>query len=133
MTTDFCDTDLLVPNRDVLTEHAYLVARGVRSLAIAGHFPTDEASALRIATLLDAAGADERVVPFVVDHGDGTGSFGFADTRLTLDFYEWSVSDPAIPEQQRHRLIGLLLGYTPVAITRYEESGSGRRFVRSTG
>lgn len=127
---DFRDTDLLVPNRDVLAEHAYLVARGVRPLAIAGHFPTGSASLLRIATLIEAAASQEDVTPFVIDHGDETGSFGYAANLWTLDFYEWSVKDRAIPEQQRHRVIGMLLGYSPVAISRYEETGSGRRFAQ---
>lgn len=125
---DFRETDLVVPNRDVLAEHAYLVARGVRPIAIAGHFPTDSASALRIATLIEGA-TPEEVLPFVIEHGDGSGSFGFAANRWTLDFYEWAVTDRSIPEQQRHRVIGMLLGYSPEAICRYEEAGSGRRFV----
>lgn len=125
---EFRDTDLLMPNQDVLAEHAYLVARDVRPIAIAGHFHTDGASTLRIATLVEGAAPAEEVVPFVIDHGDGTGSFGYAANRWTLDFYEWSVTDRSIPEQQKHRIVGLLLGYSPVAISRYEESGSGRRF-----
>lgn len=125
---NFRDTDLLVPNRDVLAEHAYLVARGVRPLAIAGHFPTGSASMLRIATLIEVAASGEDVAPFVFDHGDGSGSFGFAANRWTMDFYEWAVKDRSIPEQQMHRIVGMLLGYSPVAISRYEESGSGRRF-----
>lgn len=128
---DFRETDLLVPSPDVLTEHAYLVARGVRPLAIANHFPTDSASMLRIATLIETAAGNEDVLPFVIDHGDGSGSFGYAANRMTLDFYEWAASDRLIPEQQRHRIIGMLLGYSPVAISRYEETGCGRRFVRS--
>jgi hypothetical protein len=127
---DFRDTDLLVPNRDVLAEHAYLVARGVRPLAIGGHFPTASASTLRIATLIEDAATGEDVLPFVIDHGDDSGSFGYAVNRWSLDFYEWAVTDRAIPEQQRHRVIGMLLGYSPVAISRYEESGSGRRFAQ---
>jgi hypothetical protein len=133
VTDDYRDTDLLVPNRDVLAEHAYLVARDVRPIAIAGHFHTETASMLRISTLIESAAPPEGTVPFVIDHGDGTGSFGYAGSRWVLDFYEWSVKDRAIPEQQRHRIVGLLLGYSPVAISRYEESGSGRRFIRSTG
>jgi hypothetical protein len=125
---DFRGTDLLVPNRDVLTEHAYLVARGVRSLAVAAHFPTQSASMLRIATLIEVAASGADVAPFVIDHGDGSGSLGFAANRWTLDFYEWAVTDRSIPEQQMHRIVGMLLGYSPVAISRYEESGSGRRF-----
>src|SRR5262245_61168630 len=127
---DFRETDLLVPNADVLAEHVYLVARDVRPLAIAGHFPTESASMLRIATLIETAAASEEVVPFVIDHGDGSGSFGYAANRMTLDFYEWAVTDRSIPEQQQHRVIGMLLGYSPVAISRYEESGCGRRFLQ---
>jgi hypothetical protein len=130
--SDLRDTDLLVPSSDVLSEHAYLVARDVRPIAIAGHFPSASADALRIATLIEGA-AREDAVPFVIDHGDGSGSFGFASNRWALDFYEWAVTDRSIPEQQRHRIIGMLLGYSPVAISRYEESGSGRRFIRSAG
>lgn len=125
---DFRDTDLLVPNRDVLAEHAYLVAREVRPIAIAGHFHTTSASLLRIATLIESAAQGEAVLPFVINHGDDSGSFGYAANRWTLDFYEWAVTDRSIPEQQMHRIVGLLLGYSPVAISRYEESGSGRRF-----
>ena len=127
---NFRDTDLLVPNHDVLSEHAYLVARGVRPLAIAGHFPTQSVSMLRIATLIETAASGEDVSPFVIDHGDGSGSLGFAANRWTLDFYEWAVTDRSIPEQQMHRIVGMLLGYSPVAISRYEESGSGRRFTQ---
>lgn len=127
---DFRETDLLIPNLDVLAEHAYLVARGVRPLAIANHFPTASASELRIATVIEGAAESEDVLPFVLDHGDGSGSFGYAANRMTLDFYEWAASDRAIPEQQRHRIIGMLLGYSPVAISRYEETGCGRRFAQ---
>lgn len=128
--SDRNETDLLVPHREVLAEHAYLVARDVRPLAIGGHFPTGSASLLRIATLIEDAASGEDVLPFVIDHGDGSGSFGYAANRMTLDFYEWAASDPAIPEQQRHRIIGMLLGYSPVAISRYEETGCGRRFAQ---
>lgn len=128
--SDLSETDLLVPHRDVLAEHAYLVARDVRPLAIGGHFPTASASPLRIATLIEEAAAGEDVLPFVLDHGDGSGSFGYAANRTVLDFYEWAASDRAIPEQQRHRIIGMLLGYSPVAISRYEETGCGRRFAQ---
>jgi hypothetical protein len=129
---DLRETDLLVPNRDVLSEHVYLVAREVRPIAIAGHFPTASANALRLATLIETVAGGE-TIPFVIDHGDGSGSFGFAANKWALDFYEWAVTDRSIPEQQRHRVIGMLLGYSPVAISRYEDRSSGRRLIRSPG
>lgn len=68
------------------------------------------------------------VIPFVIDHGDGVASFGYAGERWALDLYEWAVSDEGIPEAHRHRVIGLLLGYAPPAISRHDAEGCGRRF-----
>ena len=65
--------------------------------------------------------AQPGMIPFVVDHDDGVASFGFAESRWALDLYEWTVRDPAVPEEQRHRIIGLLLGYGAPAVARYED------------
>jgi hypothetical protein len=116
-----------VSSNDVFSEHASLVARGVRPLALAGHCFADSDALLRIATQLEAA-AEQNVVAFVLDHGDGSASYGYASERWALDLYEWAVRDPAVPQEQRERIIGLLLGYSPPAISRYEDEGSGRRF-----
>jgi hypothetical protein len=120
-----------LPSADALTEQAYLVARGVRRLSLAGHchLPDDATVALlTVATELEQH-AEPNVIPFVVDHGDGVASFGYADSRWTLDLYEWTVKDPAVPQEQRHRILGLLLGYSTPAVSRHEEEGSGRRFA----
>ena len=122
--------ELNLPSADVLFEHAYLVARGVRPLSLAGHCHVDdpEGDLTAIATELERH-ADAGAIPFVIDHGDGVASFGYAESRWALDLYEWSVRDPSVPHEQRDRIIGLLLGYGAPAISRYEEEGSGRRFV----
>ncbi len=70
-------------------------------------------------------------MPFVLDHGDGTASYGYAAGRWALDLYEWAVSDPQVPEEQRDRVVGLLLGYSGPSIARYEDEGNGRRFAIS--
>ncbi len=88
----------VIPSDDVLCEHAYLVARGVRPLSLAGHLEIeDEVSLLSIATKIERH-AQPNVVPFVVDHGDRIASFGYASTRWVVDLYEWAVRDPAVPE-----------------------------------
>lgn len=124
-----------LPSADALAEQAYLVARGVRRLSLAGHchLPGDDVAAalLGVATAIERH-AESNVIPFVVDHGDGVASYGYADSRWALDLYEWTVKDPTVPQEQRHRIVGLLLGYGSPAISRYEEEGSGRRFFAAT-
>ena len=122
-----------LPSDELLREQAYLAARGVRPLSLAGHSHCgsgdgDPPVLLRIATRLERH-AEAHAIPFVVDHGDGVASYGYAGSRWALDLYEWTVRDPAIPQEQRHRIIGLLLGYGAPAVSRYEEEGSGRRFA----
>jgi hypothetical protein len=120
---------MLLSSDDVLAEQAYLVARGVRQLSLAGHCHADEPDLLlRIATQIEHH-AQPNAIPFVLDHGDGTASYGYAESRWALDLYEWTVKDPSVPQEQRHRIIGLLLGYGTPAVSRYEDEGSGRRFT----
>ncbi len=123
-----------LPLEEVLIEQAYLVARGVRPLSLAGHCylnSGDGDKLLRMATHLERH-ADSNVIPFVVDHGDGVASYGYSESRWALDLYEWAVKDPAVPQEQRHRIIGLLLGYSTPAVAHHDEQGSGRRFDLAT-
>ncbi len=123
-----------LPLEEVLREQAYLVSRGVRPVSLAGHCHVAEAAPdglLRMATQLERH-AEANVIPFVVDHGDGVASYGYSGSRWALDLYEWAVRDPSVPQEQRHRIIGLLLGYGAPAISRYEEEGSGRRFAATS-
>jgi hypothetical protein len=123
-----------LPCDEVLAEQAYLVARGVRQLSLAGHchLPEgDPASLLAVATRIERY-TEPNVIPFVVDHGNGVASYGYSESRWVLDLYEWAVKDPSVPQEQRHRIIGLLLGYGAPAVSRHEEEGSGRRFAAAT-
>jgi hypothetical protein len=124
----------MIASDDVLTEQAYLVARGVRRLSLAGHcHAADDASdeLLRVATQVERH-SEPNAIPFVLDHGDGTASYGYAESRWALDLYQWAVKDPSVPQEQRHRIIGLLLGYSTPAVSRHEEESSGRRFTFAT-
>ena len=119
--------DAVLPSDDLLSEQAYMVARGVRPLALVGHCPADPMTLLRVATRIERV-VCPGAVPFVIDHGDETASFGYAGSAWALDLYEWA-NDPAlVPQEQRHRINGLLLGYSVPAISRHEDETSGRRF-----
>jgi len=122
------DADVYLPSDELLAEHAYLVARGVRALALAGHCPSEHA--LRAATRVEHVSVPG-VTAFVLDHRDGTASFGYTAERWPLDLYEWAILERSVPQEQRDRIIGLLLGYTAPAVARYEADGSGRRFTLS--
>lgn len=120
----------LAPSDDAMREHAYLVARGVRPLALAGHCEATPEEMLRVATRVETLG-DGTSVPFVVDRGDGWADYGYAAAGWVVDLFEWVVRG-GCPPAQRHRIIGLLLGYAPAAVREHDELGGGRRFESPT-
>jgi hypothetical protein len=62
---------------------------------------------------------------------DGVADYGYAASAWVLDLLAWLNSD-AVPLNQQHRIVGLLLGYGVAAIRSFEEEGSGRRFGELT-
>lgn len=100
---------------ELLAEHRCLVERGVRSLALTGSCrPEEVGSALHRL----AVAADGRVVPFVLAEGK---LCGFAANAWVVDLLAWAADCPRI---QFDRIAGVLLGYSPEAIARFEELGS---------
>lgn len=115
---------------DYIAEHAYLVARGVRPLAIVGHVEAAPLVMLQVASRLEIASIGEAVIPFVVPRNDGFADCGFAAARWVVDLYQWAISG-AVPADHAHRIRGLLLGYSADAMRAHDERGSGRRFTSS--
>jgi len=115
-----------LPSDEVLSEQAYLVARGVRPLALVAHFFLSQTDPLCAAAQLER-NAHMGLIPWVLDHGDGVASCGYASERWAVDLYEWTVKGP-VPEKQRERIVGLLLGYSAVAVARFDAETCGRRF-----
>jgi hypothetical protein len=123
-------SDLPSYSAELMREQAYLVARGVRPFALLGHCVGTQVMMLRVATSLEAA-AIPGAIPFVVDRKDGFADFGFAAKRWALDLYRWAVveKENAVPDEHRHRVLGLLLGYSAEAIEAFEQERSGRLFT----
>lgn len=116
-------------SKDYVAEQAYLVARGVRPMAIIGHIQAGKESMLRAASLLEIASIGEQVVAFVTPRTDGFADCGFAAARWVVDLYAWLVGTSGVPTEHEHRIRGLLLGYNAAAIREHDERGSGRRFT----
>jgi hypothetical protein len=115
--------DAYLPPRDILDSEAYLVSRGVRPLALAGHCPADPLIMCRVKQGLHGARQAQLVIPFVFPEGgfEGMAAFGYASHRWCIDLLEWVLSGE-VPPVRKHEMLGLLLGYSPSAIARHQES-----------
>ena len=114
---------------DYLAEHAYLVERGVRPMAIVDHVVGDSLAFLQAVSKLEIVSVHMTVIPFVIVRRDGMADCGFAAARWVIDLYEWMVKSDAVPDEQAHRIRGLLLGYNPAASRAHDERDCGRRFT----
>lgn len=115
----------------LVREAAYLVARGVRPMALVYDGAADRLSMLQTATQLERLG-DPGCIPLVVDHNDGRAGCGFASAQWVIDLYQWITSGVAVPPEHRHAILGLLLGYSTSAIDEHLQALSGRRFQSPT-
>jgi hypothetical protein len=66
-------------------------------------------------------------ITFVIPKGDGLADCGYGACRRAIDLYEWALvsSGDAMPAPYRHRIVGLVLGYSPKAIRDFEEANGG--------
>lgn len=116
------EADALLPGHDYLEEAAYLVSRGVRPLALAGHCRRDPDVMLRVRTRLAIAAQRFDVLVFVQPEPrlPDSAAFGFAAHRWVIDLLGW-LDAPEVPRARAHEILGLLLGYSAPAIARHQE------------
>lgn len=82
-------------SEDLIREHGYLVARGVRPLALMGHFNADPVAMERAATRLEEA-VPPGAIPWVLDREDGVANYGCAGAAWVVDLMEWVVKSGAV-------------------------------------
>jgi len=123
-----------LPSRDLLDAEAYLVSRGVRPVALIGHCPADPIIMLRIKGGLHKARQAQLVIPFIFAEGGepGSAAFGYASHRWCIDLLEWAMS-AAVPSARKHEILGLLLGYSPSAIARHQETAGPWEYRTEAG
>jgi hypothetical protein len=105
----------MISSDDLLREQAYLVARGVRPLALVGTCVEGDEASTRHRLLVGADG--QLAIPFTTP----SGRVGYASHAWVVDMVRWADSAPVI---QRDRILGLLLGYDPNSIRQFEERGA---------
>jgi hypothetical protein len=113
--------DLDAVSDDALVEHAYLVSRGVRPMALAGYTSSGDWEMTRPTTRLERL-ASPGAITFVIPRDDGLADCGYGACRWAIDLYGWALVSrrDAMPARYRHRIVGLLLGYSPMAIRDFE-------------
>ncbi len=114
--------DVLGASPGTAFEQAYLIGRGVRSLAIVGNCPSDQIVVDAALSYLAEAGCDG-AIPFAIPRADGVTDCGYASEVWAIDLLRWAESN-AVPSIHRHRIVGLLLGYSPRAVAAYEEASA---------
>lgn len=110
----------------LLAEQAYLVGNGVRPLALVDA-PAPGAGAfelLGLLTRLEGLRGSPTAIPFVIGVGGGRFAAGYAAAQWAIDLLHFALT--TAPLTQRHRILGLLLGYSADAIHRFEETASRR-------
>lgn len=113
MTKKVEDIDAELVADEVLFEHASLIARGVRPMAVAGYCEADELTMKRAHYRAKRASMQQsvRIAPFVLDRGDGVAEYGFAQSGWVLDLYRWALTSD-VPAIQRERIESLVFGYS---------------------
>lgn len=112
---------------DLILEHALLVSRGVRYLALVdstGINPEEMAEAWkRLAYVL----GPDYALPFVLpDSGGRYANAGYAADQWAIDLFEW-IHREGPPLRFRHMIIGMLLGYSSAAIAKHDAHQFGGR------
>ena len=119
----------MLPSDKVIKEHAYLVSRGVRPLALIGTVSSDDETA--VISAYDKVGEfagkvgyglGNQVIPVVSKRkGRHVVDVGFASRKWVAETLNW-LYEAEIPEPYYSRIIGMLLGYSTDAIAVYDES-----------
>ena len=109
----------MLPSDDTIREQAWLIARGVRPLALVGDIELGETNMQDcFAKLSGIAGTS--AIPFVfpvptMHHA----VVGYAAAEWVIDLLKWSYNQPV---RRYHQIIGLLLGYSANEIARHDRA-----------
>lgn len=102
---------------DLINEQAWLIARGVRHLALLGSIAKDE-KAMRDTFIRLNQSCIEPAVPFVLPRKDmDCAMTGYASAQWVIDLLDWSYDQPL---RQHHQIMGLLLGYSSEQIGQHD-------------
>jgi len=103
------------PEPEWLEDHAFVIARGVRPLALIGTFYTRNCCGTELLDSLRAVRGADDVVAFILPSFGGSMAYGYASHEWVVDFYRWALENA--PKPYFDYILGLLCGYSPQAVS----------------
>ena len=102
---------------DLINEQSWLIARGVRNLALLQSVDKDEKTMRDTFVKLNQM-CVEPAVPFVLPRRDmDCAMTGYASAKWVIELLDWSYDQPI---RQHHQIMGLLLGYSSKQIGQHD-------------
>ena len=112
-----CYTSSMLPPDDTIQEQAWLIARGVRALALLGDVECDEKTMRKCFNKLGGI-AGVSAIPFVIQIPTANHAIaGYAAAEWVIDLLKWSYDQPV---RNYHQIVGLLLGYSANEIEQHD-------------
>ena len=106
---------------DLVLEHALLVSRGVRPMALVAYVGVSENEAREAHIILTRAVGSDRAIPFVVPWQEMECALaGFAAETWVIDLLEW-ICLLGVDSRRHHQVMGLLLGYSAKSIAEHND------------
>jgi hypothetical protein len=115
-----------MPSDDLLREQSYLVAKGVRPLALVVEGRSSLASGL---AHLERFSLDGNLA-FVIENEAGDADAGYARAGWVVHLLYW-LRNTEIPQERRAQILGLLLGYSADEIGRFSDADAGTRYLQA--
>lgn len=130
--------DALGMSDELISEQAYLIARGVRPMMLFHLIDADPLLMGQVAGRIEQRAEGMKVLPFVFEDPSGMAWVGYAASKWVFETFQWAVE--SLEEPYHSRVLGMLLGYNALEVAKYEEQQPIRgfkdavrlRFLRST-
>lgn len=114
----------------LIAEQAYLIECGIRPMMLFYRIRADPVLMGRVASYIERCAEGRAVIPFVFDDKSGLAWIGYAANKCVFDTFRWVTE--SLDEPYYSRVLGLLLGYSPVEIAKYDAQQPIRIFPNPT-
>ena len=114
----------------LIAEQAYLIECGIRPMMLFHRIRADPVLMGQVASYIERCAEGRAVIPFVYDEQKGMAWVGYAASKWVFDTFRWATE--SLDEPYYSRVLGLLLGYSPVEIAKHDAQQPIRRFPDPT-